>query len=156
MTIHHPPSLGSTRKAPRVVWEDPPDEVREALEPMIDRWLGILPGWLYELHISFRPVQSDEPEADNLLSIVVQPEYRKAYLTAFPMWLDLDAESRELDLVHELLHVHVQPIAALLDQMLERLVDRESVFYKWVQDEIRGRVEGAVCDLVPIVAGDAR
>ena len=127
-------------------WRDSvPAEVRQAAEPIIDKWKHRLPHWLLEVCVYFTGNDG------NNCSITTEYEYRRAALFIHLGWLHGTERDREEDLVHEFAHVFLARPKATIDSLIDRLLEKDPVFQSWARDEIRRAVEGTVCDITHII-----
>jgi len=124
-----------------------PPETREAIAPLLERWIHLAPTWCHTIYVDF----SGDDERGTCLSTNVRAEYRNATVFVHPNWLLGLPHEREREVVHEILHLALHPMAVLLHDLLERLVDDESVFHGWVLEEWRRKIEEAVSDLTHAV-----
>lgn len=77
-------------------------EIEKYLKPF--QWL--IPGWLQILNIHIEP-----SENENLIaSMCVQERYREANLTIRPLFFTKDDLTKKDAIVHELIHIHTNPI----------------------------------------------
>ena len=134
---------------PRVVWfGDWPPEVRAALEPDLAAALPMLPRWCAEFTVTY--VDDEEAPA----SVGTEPEYRLASLRVGPSWIANTPKGRADVLLHEVLHVSIEPVANVIEDVLTA-TDAPDPLAKWAREQIRRAVEGAVCDLTAAI-GRAR
>jgi hypothetical protein len=80
-----------------------PEEIG-ALKPLLLRHEKLLPPWLYECHVRCDPYDAEVP--DCLASMRSQPEYRRAKLTIYALWLGETPAHREHTIVHEIMHLY--------------------------------------------------
>lgn len=127
-----------------------PPEIRGAVEPILTRHLHQLPRWVLEVWVTFKT----QSETGDLASMNTLPEYRRANLTLFPGFLTDNAREREDTIVHEFLHVHIQPMSSAFHALAEVCGASEDA-KKLAREAWRVAMEGAVSDLAAIlVAGD--
>jgi len=119
-----------------------PTEVRAAVEPLLRKWEWLIPTWVHQLTVFWN--DKDSARICNL----AEPEYRRAWIALLNGWLTNDPETRERDVVHELIHFSLEPIASFAETLIERTIpDEDSAFRKWADEELRRVVEGCTVDL---------
>lgn len=130
----------------RILW-DPviPPEVRAAAEPTLDEWKTRLPGWISDLTVSF-----DQKDGVNC-SINVQYEYRRAYLYLHGAWLEQSTDMRREDILHELIHLFLEPMQGSISSLTEHLLKDNPTFLGWVEEEIERGLEASTCDLTNLL-----
>lgn len=117
-----------------------PPEVRGAIEPLLTCWQGVLPSWCHTLNVIWS-------EADTgALSIRTQYEYRRATLTVYPNFITCP-DKRERDVIHELMHVLLEPLANVMTDMRDELAEKCPDVKRWAEEAARYGEESAVCDL---------
>ena len=88
-----------------VDWMEPmPTEVRVALEPMLNRWMPLLPTWVQSLSVEY------EAESANVMHVRTHYTNRWAVIGVTGSWLKYDDTERQNALRHELVHVCVEPL----------------------------------------------
>lgn len=131
---------------PQLIWQEPmPVEVRQAIEPVLMRFLYLLPGWVYELRIGW-----DEENTSILRSNIV-PEYRGGLLSVCPGFLRRTPEQRADDVVHEIVHYSLEPLRHVACDLVDELEKVKPGFKDWGTEAIRKAVEGATCDVTALV-----
>lgn len=138
----------------RVVWMDGvPPEVRVAVEPVLIRNLHRLPAWLYELRINWE----DEPQPDEPMSAAcsrTRVEYRVAWITIGPKWLNGETAWREDAIIHEMLHVPLHQMGGVFYDTLDAIPgddDATKRLKTWAKEQWRMAVEATTCDLTEIL-----
>lgn len=124
--------------------KDMPDAVRAAVEPIIQQWRWLIPGWVQEVMIRWQAQAEDGESADTVVSY----EYRWVSIRLKGHWLS-DARTQEKDIVHELIHAFTHPLAEYARNEMERLLpENEAPKYRAaVLEELRMRHESFVQDL---------
>jgi hypothetical protein len=126
----------------RIYWtNDVPAEVRAALEPMLDRWTGLLPTWLHDLVVDYSATE----QAGMLMG--VEFHYRRANLIVTGQWLTCPPEEREEMLRHELSHIILGPLQDIALDIVRRLTDEDDALADYLRQEVMNRVEGVTCDM---------
>lgn len=126
----------------KIIYECPPALKRD-YAPLLKKHSHLVPSWCHRLYLDF----AANGEDDTLMSVSPLVEYRKARIYVHPLALALDAEEREAALVHELLHLQIHPLVALLRQFINTVVEDESIAHDWMCEELRLKMEGCVEDL---------
>jgi hypothetical protein len=84
-------------------WEpDFPADLRVIVEPILLRWLPLLPTWCQEFRVRYRG------DNENTAQVNVSHRNRWAILTITGNWLDEPESEREESLIHELVHVALE------------------------------------------------
>lgn len=97
-------------------WEsDFPADVRAIVEPYLARWLPLLPTWCQEFRVRYRGGES------NTLKVDVSHRNRWAVLTVSGNWLDEPDSEREEAIIHELIHVALEPFCVATRRIVEDL-----------------------------------
>lgn len=127
---------------PDVWWStEVPDEVRATVEPILDRWLHLLPTWVHELAVKY------DPSNDNNALMGSEPHYRRAHLTVTGWFFRADADERDATIVHEFCHVPLHPLTDWTRDLIERLAGDDERLAGWLRSEWQERVEAATCDM---------
>lgn len=129
----------------RITYRDVPDEVREVVEPLVEDWQHLVPGWVRELSIFW--THGDDPSSPCACS--TDPEYRFARIYLFGGFLGGTPDEREGWFVHELIHLPLAPAVNIVEDLLDRLLgeDGDPEFYGFAKEEWRKVFEGAVQDI---------
>jgi hypothetical protein len=93
-----------------------PAEVRAILEPLLDKWDFVLPGWCDQLILEWDTVENDD---ESTLRCQPQEEYRQIRVIVFGQWLIEQEENREEAVLHELAHTLSAPLLDHAEDMLE-------------------------------------
>lgn len=132
-----------------------PSEARASAEPAFSGLEWLVPGWCQAVTIRWNPTP-DEGNTTATAASNVNFAYRCARIEIFPCFLT-DFEERRLTVIHELLHISIQPLAEYACDLADRLLKEDSPkFHESVCDEIRVRNEGAVEDLAHAILGRER
>ena len=121
-----------------------PDAVRREVEPILEKWRWLAPGWVQRLRIAWIPRSEDYENAD----CVVNYEYRWATIRIKGEWLD-SKESQEFDIVHEMIHQFSNILANYARTEIQRLVPEDDApkYRGALLDELAARHESFVQDL---------
>ena len=120
---------------------DVPAELRDAVQPHLDKWAWLIPTWCHRVRVGNTLDGSEGMTADNQ----TQPEYRAAYIRFSPLWLELDDGRREETAIHELLHIPIEPMRQVLTDLLRTSTNEPLV--DLVAEQWRLAFEGTVQDL---------
>lgn len=123
-----------------------PSEVRAALGGLLGKWAGLVPTWCHELNVRWNDRDADE----GALSVTVYHEYRNADLDVHANFLT-NAEHREEQLVHELMHLSLAPLTAVAEAMRDALVQQAPDVEAWANEMLRQGEEATTCDLAELV-----
>lgn len=127
---------------PRVWWsKSVPPEIREAVEPHVERWAFVLPGWVHELGISYDPNSANCAETKGDIA------YRRAHIYVGPHFVQNEGPDREEIIRHELAHVVLHPLTDWTKDIVSRLAGDDERLAEWLREEWRQRLEGATCDI---------
>lgn len=126
----------------QTIWYDKrvPQEIKDALEPVIIAQSYVLPTWCQEIAVHF------DPEQESAASMYANKPYRIAHLTVSGGWLRA-AEKERIDMVrHEFVHVVLSIMTNWTKDTLNRLITDDKRLLDWLLDEWGERLEGATCD----------
>lgn len=115
---------------------------REALVAYVEQLMAVLK--LSEWHVTI-DLASDSGDAYAQVHLVIAQQ--NATLELSPSFLDFDPVCQRDTLVHELLHLHLNPIADLSSQLLGDALDGPLVAMheRGVLHDIEGRVDVLAC-----------
>lgn len=121
-------------------------EIEAEIRNHFDRWSWIIPGWIQRIYVK---VWSQSEEEGTMLTIKGHYDYREACIDVMCGWLNQDQQSKSLQMLHELLHLHLGLIADFARDNFDRLADPSEApkYNKTLQDELRVRHESATQDL---------
>lgn len=118
-----------------------PPEIQTAAEPMIRRWLHLLPTWCHDLYVMY------DAASGNIAEMGSDHEYRRATLVIGPEWLKDHPGGRHEAVRHEFCHVPLHPLTAWTKAMIDRLAAEDERLAAWLLSEWQERIEGATCDV---------
>lgn len=124
-----------------VLWDVMPPEVRKAAEKYVKKHSDLVPTWCHCLTLMYE-VEGDE---NAVAACCAEFHYRQATIRLFPSFLDETEADRELTIVHELLHIPLDPLVSYARSVAERISDEHIRAH--VLDELTCRMEGTVVDL---------
>lgn len=131
----------------RLAWdEDCPAEVRASMEPHIERYRDLLPGWLAELRLGF-----DDNDQAGIAYTRCNPEYRWARIMTCGTWLKENNADRDEVLLHEMVHIPLQPLVVVFEDLLATLDDTPAPIKAWARDQLRRALEGACTDVTEML-----
>lgn len=128
----------------RVIWAKwMPDEIRNALEPIVNKHLSKLPDWCRTLNVSH--------SSDNTRSMSVETayRYRRCNMWVHNDWLMLSKISREEAVVHEFSHGILAPISEFTKRLIDTLKsqDLDELFISVLESEFEEAMEATTQDL---------
>ncbi len=118
---------------------DWPDDVRGIVNPVLQDWIHLIPGWVRILYVRF---ESDGGKTT--ASIHMSYENRWATLKVRPDWLEDTPKERARDLVHEIAHLHTQPMNVVFMDVIQGL---DKQFKDFAYERWKEAWEGTVEDL---------
>lgn len=130
---------------PTIIYSDKlPAEVRQIVEPLLERHASILPEWCHRLTVYFDETGNQSYSA----STGTDWPYRKAAIHLHAGFLSDTAEVRERDIVHELFHVVTAPATDFAWRELKRVLSPvNETLSAAMRDEFKDHIEGVVQDL---------
>lgn len=132
---------GAVALSPR--WEpDFPADLRAIVEPHLMRWLPLLPTWCQEFRVRYRG-DGDGATA----KVAMSHKNRWAVLTVHGAWIDEPEEEREEAVIHELIHVALEPFSAASGRILEDLTEKDTPLRSLADSMFTDGLECTVDDL---------
>lgn len=123
-------------------WEpDFPVDIRAIVEPYLLRWIPLLPTWCQELRVRYRG------EIGAVAQVDISHRNRWALLIIGGNWLDEPEEEREEAIIHELIHVALEPLSTAASELVETLADDGTPLRRLAETQLRNGVECSVDDL---------
>ena len=117
------------------------DDVRTIVEIALTPYLHLLPGWCLSLYVRF-----ESGEANDSAGVRVSYEYRHAVLYVRPGWLEESPEDRAKALIHEIVHLHTQPMRLVFHDLCSKMIDDQGAKdFAW--ERFKEAWEGSVEDL---------
>lgn len=106
-------------------WGYMPNEVAQALQPLIRQYLWLVPGWCQTLTVRYTVLPGDKnPHSE--AAVWVSDQYRRVEICFYATWLDDNPSRRRETVIHELLHVVQQVTAGEHERTLGRLLDDDA------------------------------
>lgn len=130
--------------------DEVPDSVRAEAEkyfPLIDR---LAPQWCSRVWVRWKAVCVNDEECK--ACAVVMYEYRYAVITLHAKWLDYPEDDRRETIVHETIHIYIQPLSGYAHHLIVELVGEDNVTLTAITKEhCREYQESVVQDLALMV-----
>ena len=121
-------------------WEpDIPQDIRDIVLPHLDRWQLLIPTWCQDFSIRY------DPRKEALCSVEVCYRNRWALLVITGRWLEVTDEARDVALLHELIHINLEPLTLAGGNIIESMA--ESVAQTLAKSSHLEGMEAAVQDL---------
>ena len=121
---------------------DWPADVRLTVEGAVGRWLYLIPGWCRSIHIRF---ENDGGE-NQAAAVSVDYEGRHAVMYIRPGWFQESPADREKAIIHEIAHLHVQPIRSVFVDVINKGIEDQG-FKDFAWERFKEAWEGSVEDL---------
>ena len=122
----------------KIEWDEVPDEIKEAVEKDLSKFLWLTPPWLQELSIFYKA------RLDKIAESETNYRYRWAIIIIGASYLTHDDSGRRDAIIHELIHVVLAPPQHIVDRLL---VDANS----FEKDTYNSGLEEVVCDLTHVI-----
>ena len=94
-----------------VWWQTVPGELLDAFTPYAEWMAKYSPRWLHRLVIEY----DSNARAGSSLKVCADRAYCKANVVLSPGWIDQDANARNWDAAHELVHIYAAPVLHFVD-----------------------------------------
>lgn len=120
-----------------------PAELWRTFRPEIESLSWLIAPWVTRLYIQYA-----ESEGHNIAEVEVHEQYRFADLTITAKYFQLDAERRRRTLIHELLHIALNPLSRVArDMMNDKRLDANARGFidRWLTDREEAVVEDLAC-----------
>lgn len=126
-----------------------PPEIRTAVNNYFVPLEWMVPAWCQRVAVSW-----DRDSADGCSAhITVHFEYRAAELTLTSLFLEIDEPMRRDTALHELIHLHVNPLFNYADRTIGALLKDDEGQKERALEELRRYIEGVTQDLTDTVFG---
>jgi hypothetical protein len=125
------------------------------IQAEIDRYLQpalwLVPGWVQSVWINLWG--SDNASGEASISINANYDYRNVVLDFYTIWLNQSHEEKTMQMLHELLHIHLSLIADYSRDKINLLCPSNEAekFNASLQEGLRERHESATQDLALII-----
>jgi hypothetical protein len=120
-----------------------PAEVLALAERHFKPIAWLIPKWCRRVTV----VWSSQPEDEASLTCEVRFEYRWARICIYPEWLDVPEKIQRDNAIHEVIHIHVNPMFDYANNTLAMLLKDDETFSVHAQAALERLCEGAVQDL---------
>lgn len=126
---------------------------KDILQQSLVKLIPFFPKWLNDLTI----LNSETPNSDDsaiLMNIKIDYPYRFSRITIYPpVWNPRNTKKITQDLLHEIVHMWVEPISRLTYNIIESFATnkRNSNNNYFIYNNIRETVEASVCDITEII-----
>lgn len=128
-----------------IVFVEFPEAKQVILEGILDHITPMIPKWIQKIYIKNLGVASDEEGTS--CTVYVDTNYRFAEIAVFPDFWEEDGPSRVHCLVHELIHMPMEPVAVTIKEFIEAYMEEDSPARKLLEKQLRNAVETTVQDL---------
>lgn len=125
---------------------DVPREVREAVLPHLDRWCHVVPTWCHEIVVGW-----DGTSEGSAARMRAYMDYRWAELTICAPWLRETPSQRETALVHELVHVLLEPLQNFAADAVALIKEKCPDVHNWAEEQRRHAMESVVQDFTRLL-----
>lgn len=118
-----------------------PEDIQTTVEFVLTPLLGLVPGWCRILYVRF-----ESSTEDHAAEISVHLEGRFATIRVTPDWLEELPDDRLRALIHEIVHIHVQPMRTVFHDLALKMVDDQGAKdFAW--ERFKEAWEGSTEDL---------
>jgi len=123
-------------------WEpDIPNDLREIVEPILSRWGDLIPTWVQDFSVRY------DSEASATARTIVNHRGRWAIFVFTPSWLGTTSKERENALVHELIHINLEPMNCNVMRVLNDVLEKGTPTYSLAETLFVDGMEASVEDL---------
>ena len=118
---------------------DWPSDVKKTVESVLKPYVRLIPSWCRILYLRF-----EANDSDSTATIKMSYDNRWASMRISPDWLEELPDDRSRVLMHEIVHIHVQPMRTVFVDAIGGL-DEHFKDFAW--ERFKEAWEGAVEDL---------
>jgi hypothetical protein len=104
----------------------------------------LVPSWCRR--ITFERMPEDHIEL-RAMDVMTMPDYRQALIRIYPVWFEEEAAMQRHGAIHEIMHLQIDPVAKLLSNMANRLLDRDDETTRLLRQLIDKDLEQTVEEL---------
>lgn len=123
-------------------WEpDFPADLRPLVEPHLLRWSGLIPTWCQEFIVRY------DSKQDGRMATHVNHRNRWAVLIVTPEWFDSPEAERENSMVHELVHVGMEPLTSAVDRIIRDTLEEDTPLRELASSMFVDGMEASVEDM---------
>lgn len=126
-----------------------PSEVKAALAPHLEALTFLVPGWCECVNVLW----SEKAEDECSMQTRVYFDYRFAEVFVTPLWLSCREDIRASSVLHELLHLHLNPLFDYVSGTLDAALEGQDRFRAHAKEGLRAYSEGAIEDLAIALKG---
>lgn len=130
--------------------KDIPPEMLAAIKPYVERFAWMLPPWMQYIRVRYEDADGE----GTAISTVCNHEYRWGDVTFYACWLEVDDEEREVDVMHDFLHLSTNPIHDHARNTIKALMGEGELaekFFAVEEERLRELHEGMVQDLAHLI-----
>lgn len=120
---------------------DFPPDLRPIVEPVLNRWIGLVPTWCQEFIVRY------DHRQDGRMATITDYPSRWVVLIVTPGWVGCVEAERENALVHELVHAGVEPLVSAARRVMENATDEGSPIRNMAAALLEDGMEASVEDL---------
>ena len=125
-----------------VVWgKSVPSEVKDILLPILKKWFVILPTWCQDYEVRYIG------EGEDLCTALTNFRNRWSVLTVTGKWVAAHEEDREVGVIHELIHVNLEPLSAATRKLVGDLTPKDTPVRELADTMYSDGLEGSTEDL---------
>ena len=122
---------------------DWPKDVRATVETVLTPLFRLIPGWCRALYVRFEASSEDR---DHCATITMSYDARFATMRIAPDWLEESDDDRLRALIHEIVHLHVQPMRTVFVDLCSNMIEDQGVKdFAW--ERFKEAWEGSTEDL---------
>ena len=126
----------------RFYWEpDIPEDVCDIIRPFLDSWKELIPTWCQDFTIRY------DHSAQVLARTIINYSTRWAVVVITPEWIAESEKTRENAVIHELIHLNLEPLQRATGQIIKDVIEEETPIHKLATTMFEDGMESAVQDL---------
>lgn len=136
---------------PELVWHIPEGSpIRQALEPLVHKWLFVLPDWMDVVEIALAP-----GDATYSADMATWVPYRMALERLTPDWLAAPPRERELTVIHEFLHCRLAPLATWGHDLRKAALEEGGALDRWARQQYQNAEEAVITEMATMLLRSA-
>lgn len=124
---------------------DFPDDLRSSVAPLIEQWRSMIPTWCQEVVLRY------DPQQEARMAARINYRNRWAVLIVTGQWFDQPEDERVASLLHELMHICMEPFTVAASRVIEDLTDEGTPLRELAHTMYEDGMEAAVEDLARCV-----
>ncbi|MEW6234754.1 MAG: hypothetical protein AB1656_05145 [Candidatus Omnitrophota bacterium] len=129
---------------PEISFKDLTENKTDLLKAVLPPLLPLFPKWLHRVVLAASDNSEDER---NVSDCSIDTEYRQAYIRLYPSFWEMTEIRMAQALIHEVLHIAVEPIAEVAKEFIESAYPDKGPFRDFSDKVFVRSVEGTVEDL---------